>query len=128
VPLTVEFRNPGSVTPITSQTVFLNASNQFEIQSLLGGDYDVAMKAPHWLREVLHLPAGGGPLAFSLYNGDVNGDNVVNLVDFSLLSSAFRAVPGDPHWNPDADLNGDNVVNLLDFAILSSNFRRQGDP
>jgi len=44
--------------------------------------------------------------------GDINGDNKVNLIDFSILLF---------HWgtaNPLADINADGKVNLTDFSIM----------
>jgi hypothetical protein len=54
--------------------------------------------------------------------GDINGDNVVNFLDASLLGAAWGSHPGDPNWNPRADLNNDGTVNFLDAIILSANF------
>jgi hypothetical protein len=128
VPLSLEIRNPGETTPISSLTVFLNSSGQTQFNVPVSGDVDIALKGPHWLRQTLALTGGATSLSFSLVNGDVNDDNRINLTDFSLLSAAFRSRPGDANWNPMADLNGDGVVNLADFSILSANFRRIGDP
>ena len=50
--------------------------------------------------------------------GDVNSDGMVNLVDFSLLASAFGTA------NANADFNTDGIVNLADFSILAANFGR----
>jgi len=54
--------------------------------------------------------------------GDVNGDGVVNILDFQLLSNSFGKSQGQTGYNANADFNGDNVVNILDFQILSNNF------
>jgi len=48
--------------------------------------------------------------------GDANGDGMVNLVDFSLLATAFGTADSS------ADFNGDGFVNLVDFSILAANF------
>jgi len=48
--------------------------------------------------------------------GDTNEDGMVNLVDFSFLSSVFGTA------DPNADFNGDGYVNLADFSILAANF------
>lgn len=53
---------------------------------------------------------------------DLNGDGVVNILDFSLLSTAFNCAMGDACYNPAYDLNCDGVINILDFSILSSQF------
>jgi hypothetical protein len=48
--------------------------------------------------------------------GDINKDNVVNILDYTLLSNAFGSS------NSEADINKDGVVNILDYTILSNNF------
>ena len=48
--------------------------------------------------------------------GDANGDEVVNLVDFSILAAVFGTADAR------ADFNGDNLVTLADFSILAANF------
>lgn len=53
------------------------------------------------------IPAGGG---------DMNGDAKVNLVDFSILLSAWGTA------NANSDLNSDGTVNLADFSILLFNW------
>jgi hypothetical protein len=48
--------------------------------------------------------------------GDINGDGIVNIQDYVLLSNAFGTN------NSSADLNSDGIVNLQDYVILSNNF------
>jgi hypothetical protein len=50
----------------------------------------------------------------NICNGDLNGDGLVNSIDFSILKS--RLFTNDP----DADLNGDGVVNSIDFSIMKT--------
>jgi hypothetical protein len=54
--------------------------------------------------------------------GDLNGDDVVNILDSIILANAYLSNPASPNWNPQADLNGDGVVNILDAIILANNF------
>lgn len=57
-----------------------------------------------------------------LKSGDLNGDNVINTLDYSMLRN---------HWftaNPVADLNGDGAVNNRDYLIMQENFYQVGDP
>ncbi len=54
--------------------------------------------------------------------GDLNGDDVVDILDSISLSNAYGSSPGQPNWYPDADLNGDGVVNILDAIALANNF------
>jgi len=67
--------------------------------------------------------SGLSGLSFTLRNGDINGDNKVDLADFSLLRTGFGTSSTGP-----ADLNGDGLVNLADFSILRSNFGQSGAP
>ncbi len=48
--------------------------------------------------------------------GDINGDRVVNILDYTLLSNSFGTN------NSASDLNRDGSVNILDFTILSNNY------
>jgi hypothetical protein len=45
--------------------------------------------------------------------GDLNGDNIVDVLDLLELLDAWGLNPGHP-----ADLNGDNVVDVLDMLML----------
>ena len=57
--------------------------------------------------------------------GDVNGDGLVNALDFSKLSSLYAA--GGTSILP-FDLNGDGVINTADFAVLASHFGQTVNP
>jgi hypothetical protein len=54
--------------------------------------------------------------------GDINGDDIVDILDALLASNAYGSQPGDPNWNPEADLNGDGLVDVLDVILLSLHF------
>ena len=53
--------------------------------------------------------------------GDGNGDNTVNILDFSQLSLDFNTT------NARSDFNGDGRVNVLDYTTLSFGFGAVGD-
>lgn len=50
--------------------------------------------------------------------GDVNGDNRVNIVDFSIVAYWF----GKTNPPANVDLNADGKVNLVDFSIMAYNW------
>jgi hypothetical protein len=54
--------------------------------------------------------------------GDINCDNVVNLLDALLLAKSFGTRPSDTNWSEDADINGDGIVNILDAIALCDCF------
>jgi hypothetical protein len=53
--------------------------------------------------------------------GDVNGDHVVDILDFSIIAKAFGSQPGQPNWDVRADLDGNGIVDIAD-VILAANF------
>ena len=131
--VTIEFRTPGTTTVIWSKTFALTSSAlSLELDPLItAGTYDIAFKGAHHLRVVVPNVAigAGGASGVSLsdtFNGDINGDNRVNLSDFSALSAAYGSVPASANWNANADLNGDARVNLSDFSILSRDYGKIG--
>jgi len=59
--------------------------------------------------------------------GDVDGDCIVELTDFYVLSAAFGSTKGSPRWDQRADLNFDGIVDMMDFSIASQNFGKDYD-
>lgn len=59
--------------------------------------------------------------ASQLPGGDLNGDNIINLVDYNILNGNWFTTSAT------ADISGDGVVNVFDFNILNSNWFTIGD-
>jgi len=57
--------------------------------------------------------------------GDVNGDGIVDVLDFSLLGGAYRTELGDPGWKEGCDFNRDGIVDVLDFSLAGGNYRKK---
>ena len=132
VPLSLEVRNAGTLQVVQRQTVYAKANGTFSFPSALKGTFDVSVKGSHWLRKTMRnvvFPGDGyvSGLSVSLINGDVNGDNTINLADLMAIWAAWRSTPGSPNWNANADLNGDGVVNMSDWMIVAQNWRKSGD-
>jgi hypothetical protein len=68
--------------------------------------------------------SGGAYAGFNFfrYYGDVNGDGVVNGLDFGLFRSAFGTATGDPAYLSYLDYNNDGAINGLDFGQFRSRF------
>lgn len=125
----IEVRPIGSTAPAMAYSVPLGSLGQFAMV-VPRGDYDVSLKIGSWLRRTFRVNAGGGDVTgidVTFTNGDVNGDNSVNLVDFLLLRAAFGSTSTSPNWSENADLNRDGTVNATDFLILRGNLGRTGD-
>ena len=56
---------------------------------------------------------------------DINGDEVVNIIDIGEIVLVFGTTTQSSNWNSDADLNGDGRVNILDIGASVLQF---GDP
>lgn len=126
--LQIDVRQPGGAI-VESFSVNPNSSGVLAFTLQNPGAYDIAVKGSRWLRArvpSVTVDHFGVDLTFSLINGDVDGSNRIDGVDFMALSRAFRSRPGQTLWNPNADLNGDRVVDGRDFVVLSRNFRRVG--
>lgn len=130
--VTLEIRNPGSTAPLETLTATLDASGNYQVQTVRTGTYDLAFKASHWLRAVLPSRSLTGSVLtgqnVSLLNGDIVPDNVVDIGDFLSLAAAYETVAGDPAWDEACDLNGDGAINLDDFLILAGNYEVSGQP
>ena len=48
--------------------------------------------------------------------GDLNGDRIINSIDFSIMNGAWLTN------NATSDLNKDGIVNSLDFSLMNSNW------
>ncbi|MFA5864765.1 MAG: chitobiase/beta-hexosaminidase C-terminal domain-containing protein [Phycisphaerae bacterium] len=53
--------------------------------------------------------------------GDVNGDNVVDSADLSIVLAAMDAVPTSGNWDGRADLDSDNEITSTDLSIVLAN-------
>jgi hypothetical protein len=93
--------------------------------------YTLRIKHPQYLALVttVELAVGGSRVSVGpLRAGDVNNDNVVSLLDFSLLAASFNLANGAASYDARADLNSDGIVSLADFSLLASSFNQTGAP
>ncbi len=131
VPLSVSFLQPGTSTVLFSATPTADTSGNFVVTGLPPRIYDVQMKyalALSKLARAVVVIGGDNPTVNfgQLAVGDVNNDDVVDLVDFSILRTTFGRCSGDAGYDARADLNGDGCVDLIDFSLLRTNFGQVG--
>lgn len=127
-PVLLRFLQPGTGDLIREETVLLDPFGRFSVTAPGQAEFVVSTKVRHWLRRTVQIGAAASSDAvFDLVNGDVNGDNSVNLADFLALRAAFGTTRGTAGYNPMADLNEDGRIGIPDFLILRANFGAQGD-
>jgi hypothetical protein len=56
----------------------------------------------------------------NLLAGDMNGDNVVDILDLANLAQHYQST------DPAVDLNADGIVDILDLALVAGNYQQQG--
>ncbi len=62
-----------------------------------------------------------------LIGGDINGDQVIDSTDLTLLLNSYRSIyPNIGTYNPAADFNRDNQVNIQDLSILGNHLGLSG--
>lgn len=127
---TVNLYTPNTATLIGTYNITVGTTGAFTVAGLPIGTFDVIVNVDGYLAKGIEdvvIAAGPNSLAVgSILNGDVNNNNVVNLLDFSLLNTSFGTSVGNPSYNALADLNCDGVVNLIDVSILNVSFAQAG--
>lgn len=130
VAVTVRLHVQGAGTPFATVPGVLGAAGALTIGIPVTGTMDVRVKASHWLTAVrTNVVVGNGGVTgqtFSLKNGDVNGDNAINIADFIQFRVALGSSSGSANWNPNADLDGNGSVAIADFLVLRRNFGSSG--
>jgi hypothetical protein len=61
-----------------------------------------------------------GSLNMTRENGDVNGDNIVDVFDVVQVALSYGARRGEPNYNPNVDLNNDGVIDIFDLVKLAT--------
>lgn len=124
----------GEVLKTRNETLtFTNGVGSFTFTDVDGNTAYLSAKPQHHLRKRLEVSFdanGQGSVAFTgdnlLHGGDLNDDNVVNMLDYAILRFYWlNEVSSDPDAVA-ADIDGDGSVNLTDYNILQARFYQQG--
>jgi hypothetical protein len=127
-----EIRDAGTNALIETNPGTTTAGHAFSFStSLPAGTYKLRIKGVNRFlakSQTFTLGATGtSGLAYTLTNGDANGDNVVGTADFTLLRTAFGGIAPNPPYTVATDFNGDGVIGTADFNILRTSFGQAGD-
>jgi hypothetical protein len=61
-------------------------------------------------------------LVFQKLPGDINSDEIVDIVDIVIVAIHFGAEEGEPEYEANADLNGDGTIDIVDIVIVAIHF------
>src|SRR5690606_10826524 len=105
-------------------------NGDFIIPDIDPGTYDILIKVQGLLSKIVNgfeVFEGGDELIVSgLIRGDINNNNAINIVDFSVLNASYGSSSTGPNYNYLADLNCDGAVNIVDISILNAGFGMVG--
>ncbi len=127
-PIEFQFRPANGGLTIT-RTLTVGADGAFSFTDIPAGSYTVAVKGRHWLRKTQSVNGSTQNvtgLTFLLLNGDVNGNNVVDVDDLTALLNVYNTSRGDGIYNELADLDGNGRVDVDDLTLLLNNFNTNG--
>lgn len=107
---------------------------------IANGTYDIYVSVKGFLRKKFDNVSITDELFYglsaTLKNGDINGDNAIDVADYALISSNYNLTDSDTTWTrmdenfitpQDSDVNGDGAVDIGDYAIVSANYNEEGD-
>lgn len=124
---TITILNAGTTTQIAQWTTQPDITNNLIIPTTVtinSGTYDILLYSSLYLKKKktsVVLSSNSTISLTTLPAGDLNSDNFVNSLDWSLMN---------PYWftnNATADINKDSLVNTIDFSLLNKNWAQSGD-
>jgi hypothetical protein len=105
--------------------VYTDENGEFTLSQITAGVYDVRIKNLHTLANIKHtvelLPGLNRLELGTLLEGDASDDNIIDIMDFSLLRTFFGMSSAQ------ADFNQDGIVDVVDFSLLRTHFGLAGD-
>jgi hypothetical protein len=120
------------VVPLEPSSTTFRVLTWDENETLTSGNWSISASIKVPAKQGLYDENGTnnelswGTIAAEKLVGDVNGDGIVELMDFRLACDAYGSTPSDPNWNPDCDLypqpDGDGMVEMMDFFVLSEHY------
>lgn len=131
--ISIKVYSAGTTTLVFEKSdISTDSSGQgsFNIDNLVSGNYDFVLKAPNFLsvKKTNVAVTGSATIDFGeMLTGDINNDNMVNILDYSALMTTWRKQAGDVGYNAAADLKQDNQINILDYSMMVTNWRKQGE-
>lgn len=117
---TVNFSQDGTLTGVSLAGLEIGQSYVAYIK----GPSQIATASAFLLNPTETLLNNNQPL--NLISGDLNEDNTINSVDYSLLKDLLGLTKSNPSFNERADFNLDGVINTFDLNILTKNLGKTG--
>lgn len=124
---TITLYNAGTVSQAYQFTGTTDSNGKISLPtsaSVPAGNYDILVYSQYYLRKkMLNYSLSSSAMVNlpTISTGDLNGDNTINSLDWSVMR---------PNWftsNSQSDLNKDGLVNSIDRSYLVKNWMTSGD-
>ncbi len=129
-PLWVQVATPGEEDALYTYELVADTNGRVTVSGVPQGIYDVRVRGRTSLyRAYLACPVvRDGPVVEIglLAEGDGNLDGHIDIVDFSLLASAYGRTQEELEFDPRVDFDDDGTIGLFDFSLLASNYGLAG--
>lgn len=99
---------------------------EFIFDNLRDGIFTMTVQADHHVAACTTVEIIDGAAVsietIELVSGDVNGDGIIDIGDYTLLSASYGLSAGEEGYSEVLDLNLDGLINIQDVSILGSHF------
>ncbi len=113
----------GAKSITLAPTSSTNATFSWDTQALALGSYELSAQISPVPGETSLSDNSFNDGTFTVrFNGDLNGDCKVDIVDIASVALAFDSTPNSSRWNSNADIDNDGVVTIIDVATAALNF------
>ncbi len=130
-PISVTLTISGQTVPTYTFAVTTDASGAFTLTNIMTGTYDIRVRDLHSLWNVRQgypvVPGMNAVDMGTLVEGDADVNGTINILDFSILSTAYGTCAPNPAFDPRADFNNSMCVDIMDFSLLATNYGRSGE-
>ena len=118
------------VTPAFSFSETADALGSISLSSTISqGDYKVLVKRPMYLQRLktINLTSDSIETINTLFAGDIDDNNVINIFDLAIFSGTYNLSEGDSGYDSRADFDNNQVINIFDLGIFSGNYQLTGN-
>ncbi len=128
VPVQVQVTRTSDSVVVYNADVTTDQYGRFTV-ALPPGTYRVRVKHAIMLSSAGNVTLTTGANTWTLPTlraGDADSNNVVNIIDFSIMAGSFGLSSSSTGFDARGDFNGDGSVNLSDFTLLAASFGQSG--
>lgn len=127
LPVSINGQSVEVSVSINGRTISASSiGGEFIFENLRDGSFTMTVKTDNHVAACTTVEIIDGAAftidTIELVSGDVNGDGIIDIGDYTLLSASYGLSNGDEGYSEVLDLNLDGLINIQDVSILGSHF------